>query len=88
MIDALVRFFGKSKEETKGKTPEGLCPNCCGDQEYDKLIREMHYDKQIDVNNHTAQHAFIQKFVVNKVEGIKLEKTVQGINCPTCKLKA
>ena len=64
MLESLMQFFGKSKEETKGKTPEGLCPNCWGEQEYDKVIREMHYDKQIDVNNLTAQHTFIQKFVV------------------------
>ena len=87
MLESLMQFFGKSKEETKGKTPEGLCPNCWGEQEYDKVIREMHYDKQIDVNNHTAQHTIIQKFVVNKVEGIKLEKTIEGYVCPTCRIK-
>lgn len=87
MIDALVQFFSKSKEETVNQAPYGLCPNCWGEQEYDHVIREMHYDKQIDVNKHTAHHAFIQKFVVNKVDGIRLDKSVDGITCPTCRIK-
>ena len=87
MIEALTRFFKKSKEETAGETPDGLCPNCWGNQEYENVIREMHYDKQIDVNNHTSHHAFIKDFVVNKVDGIKLESSINGYVCPTCRLK-
>ena len=52
MIDKLVRFFKQSPEETKNQVPEGVCPNCWGEQEYDQLIRAMYRDKQIDVNNH------------------------------------
>jgi len=88
MLETLIQFFRKSKEETVSEAPDGLCPNCWGEQEYDKVIREMHYDKQIDVNNHTAHHTFIQKFVVNKVDGIKLDKTMEGYVCPTCKLRS
>ncbi len=58
MIEKLVNFFKKPAAETKGQTPEGLCPNCWGEQEYDNMIREMYVDKQIDVNNHKANHVF------------------------------
>jgi len=34
MIERLLTFFKKPKEETKGKVPSGLCPNCWGTQEY------------------------------------------------------
>ena len=84
MIEALMSFFKKSKDETKGKTPEGLCPNCWGSQEYDNTIRELYKDKQIDVNNHDTNHAFIQDFVVSHVSGIKLKKGNTGMVCPTC----
>ena len=83
MIDKLISFF-KLKEETTGKTPEGLCPNCWGKQEYDGIIRDMYEDKQIDVNNHQANYAFIQDFVVNKLDGIKLKKGNNSFECPTC----
>ena len=35
MIEILLNFFTKSKEQTKTNTPEGYCPNCWGNQEYD-----------------------------------------------------
>ena len=41
-------------------------------------------DKQIDVNNASSRHAFIQDFVVNHASGIQLKKHAQGYVCPTC----
>ena len=85
MIKVLVDFFSRPVEETKNEVPEGLCPNCWGKQEYDHQIRELYEDKQIEVNNHEANYAFIQDFVVTRIEGIKLKKGNNSLECPTCK---
>jgi len=87
MIETLISFFKLSAKETKGKTPEGLCPNCWGEQEYDNMIRHMYLDKQIDVNNQKANYAFIQDFVVNRINGIRLIKGNNSSACPMCRLK-
>ena len=87
MIETLINFFKKPKQETKNEVPDGLCPNCWGTQEYDDQIREMYVDKQIDVNNHEANHAFIQAFVVKNLDGIHLKKSIKGFECPTCHTK-
>lgn len=87
MIEKLIHFFKKSPEETKNKVPEGICPNCWGEQEFDNVIRDMYKDKQIDVNNHGKNYAFIQKFVVNRIDGIHLIKGDNGLECPTCRLR-
>lgn len=87
MIEKLTNFFKKPALVTKGKTPEGYCPNCWGEQDYDGVIREMYKDKQIDVNNHSANYAFIQEFVINEIEGIQLKKENNSFECPTCKMK-
>jgi len=84
MIDTLLQFFKKPPDKTVGKVPDGLCPNCWGSQEYDSVIRKMYFDKQIDVNNHEANYAFIQDFVVNKISGIKLITGNNKHKCPTC----
>ena len=84
MIDTLLSYFKKSREETKNESPEGYCPNCWGTQEYDNEIRELYKDKQIDVNNHEANYAFIQDFVVNHIDGIKLKRGNNSLECPTC----
>ena len=87
MIEALIKIFKKPAIETKDKTPEGYCPNCWGKQEYDNIVREMYEDKQIDVNNHSSNYAFIQDFVINKIDGIQLKKGNNSFECPTCRLK-
>ena len=56
-------------------------------QEYDNIVREMYEDKQIDVNNHSSNYAFIQDFVINKIDGIQLKKGNNSFECPTCRLK-
>lgn len=83
----LISFFKKPATETTGSTPEGLCPNCWGSQEYDGQIRELYKDKQIDVNNHEANYAFIQDFVVTHLDGIRLKKGSSSLECPTCQIK-
>ncbi len=87
MIETLIRFFKRPPNETKGEAPEGFCPNCWGEQEYDNIIRLMYKDKQIEVNNHAANYAFIQKFVVTQLDGIHLKKGNNGYECPTCRTK-
>jgi len=87
MINKLIEFFKRPKEEIGAKPPEGVCPNCWGQQEYAGRIREMFKDKQIDVNNLQASHAFIQEFVIKHIDGIRLIKGNNGLECPTCKLE-
>ena len=86
MIETLMSFFVKNPDSSEGKTQEGVCPNCWGNQEYDQTIRKLYADKQIDVNNHTSHHAFIQEFVVHHVSGIQLKKDSTGMVCPGCSL--
>ncbi len=87
MIEKLISFFKKPISETINESPEGVCPNCWEKQEYDNEIREMYKDKQIDVNNHKANYAFIQDFVVTHIDGIKLKKGNTSFECPTCRAK-
>ena len=87
VIEELISFFKKPKEETQSKVPQGLCPNCWGTQEFDNQIRDLYYDKQIDVNNHKANYAFIQKFMVTHLDGIHLRKGNNSYECPTCRTK-
>ena len=87
MINSLISFFEKPKEETAGKSPEGFCPNCWGKQEYDNQVRKLYKDKQIDINNKEANHAFIQDFAVTHLTGIHLKKDDNWLQCPTCQVK-
>ena len=69
------------------EVPQNVCPNCWGDQEYGNVIREKYKDAQIDVNNQKSKYAFIQNFIVTHLNGIKLKSTVNGQECPSCKVQ-
>ena len=88
MIDALIDFFKKPETVTQEETPEGVCKICWGHQEYDHKIRTLYKDKQIDVNNHSANYSFIRDFVINKIDGIKLKREEDKITCPSCESRA
>lgn len=66
---------------------DGYCPNCWGDQEYADEVRVKFKDPQIDVNNHKANYAFIQEFMVTHLNGIKLKSLEGGRACPRCSAK-
>lgn len=80
------QLFKTKKTDIFDTAPDGVCPNCWGDQEYGNVIREKYKDIQIEVNNRESKHAFIQEFVVTHLDGIKLKSTVHGTECPTCKI--
>ncbi len=83
IVNSLIEFFKKPKEETEGKSPDGTCPVCWGYQQYDHKIRQVLKDKQIDVNNHVDSYMKVQKFVVKYVDGIRLKKSPIE-SCPHC----
>lgn len=83
LIENLVDFFKKPEKETEDATPQGLCPVCWGYQEYDKKIRKLYKDKQVDVINHKASFMLIQNFVVQNIDGIKIKEGAV-LACPTC----
>ncbi|MBI2281106.1 MAG: hypothetical protein HYU68_10520 [Bacteroidetes bacterium] len=83
MLDILINWIKKPEKETQNKTPEGICSVCWGYQGYDKKIRTLYYDRQIDVNNHQDKYMLIQNFIKTHIEGIKL-KEGKISTCPKC----
>ena len=82
------KIFDKKIKDEFSEVPEGICPNCWGDQEYGNIIREKYEDKQIGISNHdpASKHAFIQDYIVTYLKGIHLKSAVHGMECPTCKV--
>lgn len=82
LLDSLASLF--DRDRGPDPVPDGLCPNCWGQQEYGDQIRDMARDRQVDVNNHRSRHAFVQDFVVQHVDGIRVRGIGKGGACPTC----
>lgn len=83
IINKIVAYFSKPKEETALKSPEGTCALCWGIQEYDGKIRKLYKDKQVDVNNHKDSYMLIQDFVKEHLDGYHIKDGVVHV-CPDC----
>lgn len=84
-LDTIVTFFRRPAEETADVVPEGACPNCWGRLEFDGKVRQAMADRQISVSNGEAHYAFIQAFVVEHIDGIRLKDSALGPACPKCR---
>lgn len=85
IVQRIVDFFKKPKEERVNKSPEGVCNLCWGRQEYDGKIRELYRDKQVDVNNHKDSYMRVQKFVKDHIDGYHMKDGVVHV-CPDCEV--
>ena len=81
VINNLKNYFKlKSENKKTTQTPEGICPNCWGKQEWDG-----EFYKKIKVNNITPEHKEYDNFiheVAQKLTKITLKKDV--LICETC----
>lgn len=85
-IDSIIQFIkGGAKKEA---TPEGICPNCWGRQEYNGQFYLAIQHEQIDLNNVDEKRGWIQGFVSQNIEGIALHKhpETQDMVCSKCKI--
>ena len=83
IIKNIVEYFSNKSDKIIESSPEGTCPVCWGQQQYDGKIRDLLEDKQIDVVNHKDSYMIIQDFMKHNIDGIKL-KEGKVTDCPSC----
>ncbi|SED16368.1 hypothetical protein SAMN04489761_4478 [Tenacibaculum sp. MAR_2009_124] len=84
LIENVRDFFNrKRKNETTEKAPEGVCPNCWGEHEYDgefySFMKGQNNNPSKDIYNN-----FIAD-VTRKLDKITINKNTY--TCETCKVK-
>ena len=86
----LFSFFKKKSDKIElteeGLIEVGVCPNCWGHSEYGDQFVEYVEDRQRDIKNKdtSAQKAYIQKFVEDRITGIRLVNDGEKSACPVC----
>ena len=86
LIDSIKRLFQRDESSMPLAVPEGVCPNCWGEQDYDGKYRDRMKKDNVDLNNAQARLGWIQALAMERVEGVMLKKTDDYSTCPTCKL--
>jgi hypothetical protein len=85
IIDNIKTSFNKNKNhETTEQAPEGICPNCWGNQNWDGDFYEVMKGNKNDKRDYTYNN-FINKIVETNISGITIHKDTY--TCKTCQIK-
>ena len=78
-----IKYFFKAKasQEKTGSAPEGICPNCWGEQEWEGQYYEMMRAKNITPETDTY-NSFIKEIVTTHIDGIAIKHDT--LSCTTC----
>lgn len=76
-----------TNSEIPSETPEGLCPNCWGRQEYQGKFFEAVKREGIDTQNITEKKGWIQAYAEQHLSGIQLKNNESHAACVSCGLK-
>lgn len=84
LLESLKSYFDKkTNNEPTGKSPEGICPNCWGKQEWDGHFYDFMKGSKNEKRDETYNN-FINKIVESNIEGITINK--DSYTCATCKV--
>lgn len=86
LIKSLVNYLKSNKEVNTEESPEGLCPNCWGRQEYGGNFYEAVKNHGLDVNTKQPEIGWIKDYAEKHLKGIRLETTDESMACPSCKI--
>ncbi|MEN8798521.1 MAG: hypothetical protein ABF293_04690 [Flavobacteriaceae bacterium] len=86
LIKSLVNYLKSNKEVNKEESPEGLCPNCWGRQEYGGNFYEAVKNHGLDVNTKQPEIGWIKDYAEKHLKGIRLETKNDSVACPSCKI--
>ncbi len=78
-------ILSSKKDETE--TPEGLCPNCRGRQEYSGQFFKSVKVEGIDTNNIDEKKGWIQAYAEKNLSGIQLRHEDANLVCNNCKIR-
>ena len=81
----ILMFLKKRAAGENVTAPEGLCPNCWGQQEYGGQFFKVMKNHTVDINTDEPEIGWITDYAAKHLQGIKLELKDEGLVCPTCK---
>ena len=77
--------FLKRNSASSSETPEGLCPNCWGREEYGGKFFERVKNHGLDVNSSNPEVGWITDYVEKHLSPISLQEENDEYYCTTCK---
>jgi len=87
IIESLLSFLKKDKSQEENATPEGMCPNCWGREEYGGKFYERVQQENLNVNSKESNVGWVSAYANKHLMGIALQRRNDGkeLVCQKCK---
>ena len=86
MLESLLNFLKKKPSPGNGETPDGLCPNCWGQQQYEGKFFEAIRNYDVDINAKNPHTGWVKEYSDKHLTRIALKKQGDQMVCPSCKV--
>jgi hypothetical protein len=83
---SVTDFFRKNERRPSDTSPEGICPNCWGTQEYSGKFYEAARNYNADANTKNPNIGWIRDYVNKHLVNISLHPHKEGVVCENCKV--
>ncbi len=84
--DLILSFLRKKSKNPDQNTPEGLCPNCWGMQEYGGNFYKALKNEGINIDHPDERKGWIVDYAEKHLGDIVLTEEKEGIVCQKCKI--
>ena len=86
LIESLLNYLKKNPSAEDRSTPDGLCPNCWGQQEYGGKFFEAVRNYHVDINAKDPRLGWVKDYAEKNLIGIQLEQQDDELVCQKCKI--
>lgn len=88
ILEHVKKWLREADSNEPVEAPTDFCPNCWGRQEYGGNYYEAIKNKGVSINNIDDNRGWIQKYVDENLNGIKLQHyDDENVICNACKVK-
>jgi hypothetical protein len=86
IFESLLNFLKKKPSPGDGNTPDGLCPNCWGQQQYGGKFFEAVKNYDVDINAKNPHTGWVKEYADKYLTKIELKIQDNQLVCQNCKI--
>ena len=86
IFESLLGFLRNNPSPGDGSTPDGLCPNCWGQQEYGGKFFEAVKNYNVDINSPNPATGWVKDYADKYLNPIALIQQDDQVVCQKCKI--
>ena len=86
VFESLMSFLKKHDHPETNESPENICTNCWGRQQYGDKFYEAAKNEGIDINSPDHHSGWIKTYADNYLHQSELRKHEDGMYCESCKI--